>query len=246
MKFSLLRSLNTVAHGVRWPRVARLVNKVGAIIVKEVGSKNLARISHHLPRLVSLPFSLSLFFSSPPSMEFIALRMGRHGIASSRSQVAIFDHYGRLSGPREPIFKPKMLPITNKHLCTFAVLLSSNIIIPSFHPFSFSSPPSNSILSFFFFIISFPFKHIFKSYINSSKLGFHRKKIKQSNLIKATTMFHRARSILQTFPIPFTRIFLACTARPLTPFPFYNLHRVGDREIADDRCTTTHENACRP
>ena len=163
VKFSLLRSLNTVAHGVRWwSRVARLVNKVGAIIVEEVGTKNLARISHHLPHLVSLPFSLSLSLSlsSPPSMEFIALRMGRHGIASSRSQVAIFDHYGRLSGPREPIFKPKMLPITNKHLCTFAVLLSSNIIIPSFHSFS---PPSNSILLFFFFIISFPFKHIFQS-----------------------------------------------------------------------------------
>lgn len=149
-----------IAYGVRWwPRVARLVNKVGAIIVEEVGSKNLARISHHLPHLVSLSFSLS------PSMEFIAFRMGRHGIASSRSQVAIFDHYGRLSGPREPIFKPKMLPITNKHLCTFASSF--------FQYYSFFT-----ILPFFFFMILNTFSNPTLSNSNS-KLGFYYKKIKQ-------------------------------------------------------------------
>lgn len=160
--------------------------------MEEVGSKNLARISHHLPHLVSLSFSLS------PSMEFIAFRMGRHGIASSRSQVAIFDHYGRLSGLREPIFKPKMLPITNKHLCIFAVLLSFNIIA-SFHPL-FSFP---FLLRIEFFVLFF---HQYLSLLNtfsnpilsnSSKLGFYYKKIKQRlrlfqsmerDLIKATTM----------------------------------------------------------
>lgn len=123
-----------IAYGVRWwPRVARLVNKVGAIIVEEVGSKNLARISHHLPHLVSLSFSLS-------PLRWNLLPSGWGGMASSRSQVAIFDHYGRLSGPREPIFKPKMLPITNKHLCTFASSF--------FQYYSFFT-----ILPFFFFFM---------------------------------------------------------------------------------------------
>lgn len=48
--------------------IAKLINKVDdAIIVEEIGSKNLARISH----------PPSVFLSAFPSMKFIAFRIGR-------------------------------------------------------------------------------------------------------------------------------------------------------------------------
>lgn len=174
-------------------------------------------------------------------MEFIAFRMGRHGIASSRSQVAIFDHYGRLSGLREPIFKPKMLPITNKHLCIFAVLLSFNII-PSFHPLF----PFPFLLRIEFFVLFF---HQYLSLLNtfsnpilsnSSKLGFYYKKIKQRFTIIPIdgtrsrqgnnngkyimvsscplSIFHVSDPVDTNIPS------FVYTNRLLAPFPFYNLH----------------------
>ena len=76
-------------------------------------------------------------------MKFIAFGMRRSSsVTLSRSQVAIFDHYDWLSGPREAIFRPKMLA-HNKQTVRMLFVPFLRISFPLF------------FLSFFFFFIPF-------------------------------------------------------------------------------------------